>query len=82
MTTIKLNASLKIGGCSSCPFAVYENILDHGEVTGEYYAYCGLIEEDNERDCKEYCYEYGGDYEYVREDRRPNCPIISIEEEP
>lgn len=78
MTTIKLKTDLKIAGCNGCPFIEYQDILDYGEITGEYNAYCELLEgEYPDMDCKEYD-EVHRD-EYVREDRRPNCPIISVE---
>ncbi len=78
MTTIKLNCNLKINGCSDCPFINYNDVIDFGEITGEYEANCLLLEKDN--DCLIYPNDKYTNY-YVRDDKLPNCPIISVEEE-
>lgn len=83
MTTIKIKTDLtNFKGCDSCPFIEYTNILDYGEITGEYNANCGLLDGNmNETDCKEY--DRDG-HEWVREDKRSDCPIIEfkVEEDP
>ena len=82
MTTIKLNCKMEISGCSNCPFVVYSDVVDYGELTGEHTADCGIITIDDSMnsDCLIYDDEDPNIY-YVRDDKLPGCPIISVEEE-
>lgn len=83
MTTIKVKTDLtNFKGCDSCPFIEYNDVTFYGEITGEYLATCGLLDGSlDDTDCKEY--DEDGN-EWVREDKRPDCPIIEfkVEEDP
>lgn len=89
MTTIKIKTDLtNFKGCSTCPFLEYTDIIYCGEITGEYDANCGLLDGNmDETDCKQYDEKDGCILWrncWVREDKRPDCPIIEfkIEEDP
>ena len=66
-TIITINKEEKIEGCTDCPFCVPVTD-DEGD-----YAYCSLIGM-LDSNCL-----IDNEYSIIRDDKLPNCPIVSIE---
>lgn len=80
ITTIKIKGAIKFTGCGNCPFGEYIEERKYGEITGNWDAYCGLLN----MDCSIMNDEPDEDgYPDVRKDRRSDCPIVefNIQEE-
>ncbi len=75
-TVISLKCDVSITGCHDCPFRKDIDILDYGEITGEFNSFCSLLPNSN---CQMEPDEEHDGFPYIRETPLDNCPIISVE---